>query len=62
MRSKSVTTAAAVTLVLLLAGCTAQEKHVLHELENLPGITCDVGEQGVDDCHPDNPNTVLKEY
>lgn len=62
MNSLLVSTIAAGSLVWLLAGCTVQEKQVLHELENMPGVTCEVGDKGINDCHPDNPNTVLKEY
>lgn len=47
------------TILFLLMGCTAQEKQVIHELENMPGITCEVDDQGVQSCHPDNPDTVL---
>lgn len=54
-------TLVASTLVFL-AGCTAQEKKVVHELENLPGVTCEINDQGIRDCHPDNPNTVMQEY
>jgi len=38
-----------------LVACTPQEKQLAHELEDLPGITCEVDEgEGLDDCHPDN--------
>lgn len=29
------------SILFLLMGCTAQEKQVLHELESMPGITCE---------------------
>lgn len=45
-----------------LAGCTTQEKKIIKELEDMPGVTCDVNAtNGLDDCGPDNlqqmPNT-----
>ena len=46
----------------MLFGCTAQEKQIVHELENMPGITCEIDDQGVQHCHPDDPNTVLNHY
>lgn len=49
-------------LVFMLFGCTAQEKQIVHELENMPGITCEIDDQGVQHCHPDDPNTVLNHY
>lgn len=46
------------SILFLLMGCTAQEKQVLHELESMPGITCEVDDQGEQQCHPDNPATI----
>ncbi|CAM4383850.1 hypothetical protein [Kerstersia similis] len=41
--------------VVLLAGCTTQEKQLVKELENLPGVTCDIADSGAEtDCHPDS--------
>ncbi|MCX5591650.1 hypothetical protein [Alcaligenes endophyticus] len=42
--------------LVVLGACTAQEKHVVKELEDLPGITCDFGdnnEVNATNCHPD---------
>ncbi len=46
------------SLLFFLLGCTAQEKKVIHELENMPGLTCEVDDQGIQHCHPDNPDTI----
>lgn len=38
-----------------LVGCTAQEKKIITELEDMPGVTCDVNAtNGLDDCRPDS--------
>lgn len=40
--------------VVAFAGCTTQEKRVLKELENMPGVTCDVSaSNGLENCGPD---------
>ncbi|MGG4774376.1 hypothetical protein E4695_10070 [Alcaligenaceae bacterium 429] len=40
---------------IVLAGCTAQEKKIIKELEDMPGVTCDVNaKDGLDDCRPDS--------
>lgn len=40
---------------VVLAGCTAQEKKIIKELEDMPGVTCDVNAtDGLDDCRPDS--------
>ncbi|MGO3742958.1 hypothetical protein [Kerstersia sp.] len=39
----------------LLAACTTQEKQLVQELENLPGVTCDIADDGAEtNCHPDS--------
>ncbi|HLR30020.1 MAG TPA: hypothetical protein VK082_05540 [Paenalcaligenes sp.] len=49
-------------LPFFIAACTPQEKQVLHDLEDMPGITCEVDEQsGLDDCHPDNLETTFED-
>ena len=48
-------------MTVLLGACTAQEKKIIHELEDMPGITCEVDEQsGLDNCHPDSLETALE--
>lgn len=42
------------SLPLVLAACTAQEKQVVQELENLPGITCTTSAKGSTTCGPDS--------
>lgn len=45
-----------VASLVLLGACTAQEKHVVKELEDLPGITCDFNDNNQinsSNCHPD---------
>lgn len=40
---------------VVLVGCTAQEKKIIKELEDMPGVTCDVNAtDGLDDCRPDS--------
>ncbi|HLR81840.1 MAG TPA: hypothetical protein VK051_01760 [Paenalcaligenes sp.] len=53
---------ACLALLFLVAACTPQEKQVLHDIEDMPGITCEVDEQsGLDDCHPDNLETTFED-
>lgn len=44
----------AVPLSLLLLACTAHEKQVIKELEDLPGITCTTSAQDQTTCGPDS--------
>lgn len=42
------------TAAFFLFACTAQEKALVHELEDMPGVTCEVGaDDQLEDCHPD---------
>lgn len=41
-------------LILVLAACTAHEKQVVKELEDLPGITCTTSAQDKTTCGPDS--------
>jgi len=51
-----------VLAAFLLAACTAQEKQFVHELEDMPGITCEIDEsEGLNNCHPDNLQSVLQD-
>lgn len=43
-----------VALAIAAAGCTAQEKKVVKELEDLPGITCTTNDADKTDCHADS--------
>lgn len=39
----------------MLAACTTQEKQLVKELEDLPGVTCDIAADGSQtNCHPDS--------
>lgn len=42
------------SLSMLLMACTAHEKQVIKELEDLPGITCTTSAQGQTTCGPDS--------
>ena len=44
----------AVPLALALTACTAHEKQVIKELEDLPGITCTTNAQDKTKCGPDS--------
>lgn len=44
----------ALPLSLFLVACTAHEKHVIKELEDLPGITCVTSTQDQTTCGPDS--------
>ena len=39
---------------LLLAACTAHEKQVIKELEDMPGITCTTNAKDQTHCGPDS--------
>lgn len=41
-------------LSMLLMACTAHEKQVIKELEDLPGITCTTSAQDKTTCGPDS--------
>lgn len=41
-------------LTLLLAACTAHEKQVVKELEDMPGITCTTNAKDQTHCGPDS--------
>ena len=43
----------ALPLTLLLAACTAHEKQVIKELEDMPGITCTTNAKDQTHCGPD---------
>lgn len=42
-----------VLCLLTLAACTTQEKQIVKDLEDMPGLTCDIGNDGQTHCHPD---------
>ena len=44
----------ALPLAFVLAGCTAHEKQVIKELEDMPGITCTTNAQDQTKCGPDS--------
>lgn len=50
---------AAVPLVLLLAGCSAQGEKIAQELENMPGLTCTTDRAGQTHCGPDTVEEAL---
>ncbi|MEQ4619225.1 MAG: hypothetical protein ABN482_14460 [Corticimicrobacter sp.] len=36
-----------------LAACTTQDQQIVTDLENMPGVTCDIGADNQTHCHPD---------
>lgn len=52
----------ALFLMMFLAACTPQEKQFVHDLENMPGITCVEDESdGLNDCGPDSLTEALED-
>lgn len=36
-----------------LTACTTQDQQIVQDLENMPGVTCDIGTDDQTHCHPD---------
>ncbi|QDQ86990.1 hypothetical protein FMZ60_04875 [Alcaligenaceae bacterium SJ-26] len=53
MKPKVILLPGVLYLVTALAACTTQDQQIVQDLENMPGVTCDIGADNQTHCHPD---------